>query len=316
MGGLPKSIGVACAAICFACAVPRNTLAQGPTPETGATLFPGGAYVSYGSYFTLREVKNPGVTAPGPTARPTLEHRGRFVFTWGFRRDFQLTALVPVVTARFSPPASPGNTLGGTGLGDVVVLLKHRFYRRDSPRGTTQASFSIGPKLPTGRTHLRNATGTRLPVGLQPGTGSTDLFVGLDWTYTGLFGIKRLVVEESLMYWARSEGAQQMKLGNNFESRFWLHYRPYQARAVGREWFIGGTITAQHNRQDRLAGATRQDSGGQMLLAGFATYLGLRPGMVAWFGADFPVVQTSTGAPTDLKRRIGFGITQQFLVKR
>lgn len=290
--------------------------AQGPTPETGATLFPGGAYVSYGSYFSSREVKNPGVTVPGPTARPTLEHRGRFVFTWGFRRDFQLTTMVPIVTTRFTPPAGAGNVFGGTGLGDVVVFLKHRFYRRDSSRGTTQASFSIGPKLPTGRTGLRDASGTRLPVELQPGSGSTDLFVGVDATYTGLFGIKRLVAEDSLTYWARSEGSQQMKLGNQFESRFWLHYRPYQTRDVNREWFLGGTLTWLHSRHDRLAGVVRQDSGGQMLLAGFATYLSLRPGMVAWFGADFPVVQTSTGAPTNLQRRISFGITQQFRLKR
>lgn len=288
--------------------------AQGPTPETGATIFPGGAYVSYGSYFTSREVKNPAATAPGATARPTLEHRGQFLFTWGFRRDYQLTVMLPVVTTRFSSPA--GATLGGTGLGDMTLVLKHRFFRRDSKRGTTQASFLIGPKLTTGRTNLRDAAGNRLPAGLQPGSGSTDLLVGLDWTYTGLFNIKRLVVEESLRYRAHSEGSQQMKMGNQFESRFWLHYRPYQTRNVNREWFIGGTITLLHNRRDRIAGIERRDSGNHLLLMGVATYLGLRPGMVAWFGVDFPVMQTSSGAPTNMTRRISFGITQQFLLKR
>jgi len=43
-------------------------------------------------------------------------------------------------------------TAGGTGLGDVMVLVKYRFYRRDSPRGTTQTSITVGPKIPTGRT--------------------------------------------------------------------------------------------------------------------------------------------------------------------
>jgi hypothetical protein len=289
--------------------------AQGPTPETGATLFPGGAYLSYGSYFVSRKPNNPGAVALGPTARPTLEHRGQFVFSWGFRRDFQLTVIVPIVTTRFSLPTAT-ETSGGTGLGDVVFFLKHRFYRRDSARGTTQASLSIGPKLPTGHTSLRDAAGARLPVGLQPGSGSADLFVAVNWTLTGLFNIRRLVADETVQFSVRSEGAQQMKLGNSFESRFWLTYRPYQSREPGKEWFIGPTIVWRHNWRDRLAGVMRTDSGGSALLLGVTTYVGLRPGMTAWFSADFPVVQTSSGAPTNLTRRFSFGITQQFLLPR
>lgn len=294
---------------------PGLARAQGPTPENAPTLFPGGAYVSYGSYFASRELNLTGISFPGPTARPTLEHRGHFVFTWGFRSDFQLTATVPVITTRFTIPVSPSTperTFGGTGLGDVLILVKHRFYRRDSKRGTTQASVSIGPKFPTGRTGVRDPTGARLPVGLQPGSGSTDLFLGLDWTYTGLFGIKRLVADETITFWARSEGSQQMKLGNSFESRFWLSYRPYQTRTVDKEWFIGPVVVWNHNRHDRLAGVSRSDSGGSILLLGVTTYVGVNPGTHVWFEADFPVVQTSTGAPTGLKRRFSFGITRQF----
>lgn len=299
--------------VVFVVAAPAH--AQGPTPETGATLFPGGAYVSYGSYFVSREVRDPAATAPGITARPTLEHRGQFVFTWGFRRDFHLAAMLPIVTTRFDAPAS-SNTLGGTGLGDATILLKHRFYRRDSERGTTQASLLVGPKLPTGRTGLRDSSGARLPVGLQPGSGSTDLLLGLDYTYTGLFGYKRLVADVSSRFYARSEGSQQMKLGNAFESRFWLSYRPYQTRTVDKEWFIGPTFVYQHNSRDRVAGMTRTDSGSDRLLVGVASYFGLRPGLHVWFSADFPAAQTVTGSPTKATSRFSFGITQQFLLKR
>jgi hypothetical protein len=279
-------------------------------------MFPGGGYVSYGSYFTSREVLIPGATSPGATARPTLGHRGQFYFSWGFRRDYTLIAAVPVVTTRWSPPSGQGSTLGGTGLGDVLLLLKHRFIRLDSPRGTTQLSVSIGPKFPTGRTAVRDPAGNRLPVGLRPGSGSTDLFIGIDTTHTGLFGIRRLVADESVSFWVRSEGSQDMKLGNAFESRFWLHYRPYQTRDVSREWFIGPVVVYQHNWHDRLAGITRRDSGGSTLLLGLATYVGVRPGTHVWFQADFPVVRTSSGAPTHATRRFSFGITQQFLLPR
>jgi hypothetical protein len=98
--------------------------AQGPAPETAPPLFPGGGLVPYNSVFT----------------------------TWGLYRDFDLTVLVPIVTNHFDTVGTPG--VGGTGLGDAMFLVKYRFYRRDSERGTTQASVTFGPKIPTGRTDL------------------------------------------------------------------------------------------------------------------------------------------------------------------
>src|SRR4029077_2229809 len=114
----------------------------------------------------------PGTSGGIPvTAFPTFSHEADFNFTWGFYRNFDLAVLVPVVTNRYDS----GNALavGGTGLGDAMVLVKYRFYRRDSQRGTTQASVTLGPKIPTGQTNLTDTNGRRLPAGLQPGSGST-----------------------------------------------------------------------------------------------------------------------------------------------
>ncbi|MCI0402801.1 MAG: transporter, partial [Acidobacteria bacterium] len=147
--------------------------AQGPSPEGGATLFPGGGVVSYNSVFTTRSPRGSGPLPP--SARPTFAHRGQFTFAWGMRRDLQLSILAPVVTTeRKLPPSSLDRFVGGTGFGDLTVMLKYRVLRLDSPRGTTQLSLAAGPKLPTGRTNLRDSAGNQLPVGLQPGSGSTD----------------------------------------------------------------------------------------------------------------------------------------------
>src|SRR5216684_8878738 len=125
--------------------------AQGPAPETAPPLFPGGGLISYNSIFTTRGLM-PAVPGGIPvTARPTFSHEGDFNFTWGFYRDFDLTVLIPIVTNRFDRAA--GTALRGTGLGDAMVLVKYRFYRRDSQRGTTQASVSFGPRSrPAGQT--------------------------------------------------------------------------------------------------------------------------------------------------------------------
>lgn len=286
------------------------TKAQGPAPETAPPLFPGGGLISYNSIFTTRgSMPESGGNTPA-TARPTFSHEGDFNFTWGFHRNFDLTILVPIVTNRFDTPNRP--TVGGTGLGDTMVLVKYRFYRRDSERGTTQASVTFGPKIPTGRTGLDDGSGNLMPASLQPGSGSTDFFIAANWTYTGLFTLRRLVADEDFHSILRTEGTQRTRLGSDVESRFWLSYRPYESKNVAREWFIGPELTWLHSQNDRIAGIIQNGSGGDVLLAGVTTYVGLRPGMHLWLGMDWDVAHSNGAVFMLVRRHISFGITQQF----
>jgi hypothetical protein len=285
---------------------------QGPAPETAPPLFPGGGLVSYNSIFTTRGLM-PSVSVPS-TARPTFAHEGDLNFTWGSYRNLDLTILLPVVTNHFETVGAP--IVGGTGLGDAIVLVKYRFYRRDSQRGTTQASVTAGPKVPTGKTNLTSSNGSLLPASLQPGSGSTDLFLAANWTYTGLFNIRRLVADEDFHSLIRSQGTQETRLGSDLESRFWLSYRPYESNNVAREWFIGPVLTWLHSQNDRIAGITQDGSGGDGLLAGVTTYVGLRPGTHVWLGMDWDVAHSNGALFMPLRRHISFGITQQFRLHR
>jgi hypothetical protein len=285
--------------------------AQGPAPETAPPLFPGGGLFSYNSIFTTRGLTQ-GLSGNIPvTARPTFAHEGDFDFTWGFHHDFDLTILFPIVTNQFE---MRGVSARGTGLGDAMLLVKYRFYRRDSSRGTTQASFTIGPKLPTGRASLVDANDNLLPASLQPGSGSTDLLVAANWTYTGLFNLRRLVADEDSHTLLRSQGTQKTRLGSDIESRFWLSYRPYESKNVAREWFIGPVLTWMHSQDDRVRGITQSGSGGDILLAGITTYVGLRPGMHVWMGADWDAARSTGIQFMPIRRHISFGITQQFRI--
>jgi hypothetical protein len=286
--------------------------AQGPAPETAPPLFPGGGLISYNSIFTTRGLMPESGGNTLATARPTFSHEGDFNFTWGFNPNFDLTILVPIVTNRFTSATKP--TVGGTGLGDTMVLVKYRFYRRDSERGTTQVSVTFGPKIPTGRADLDDGIGNHLPASLQPGSGSTDFFIAANWTYTGLFNLRRLVADEDFHSLLRTEGTQGTRLGTDIESRFWLSYRPYESKNVAREWFIGPELTWLHWQNDRIAGTTQNGSGGDVLLAGITTYVGLRPGMHAWLGMDWDVAHTVGATFMPVRRHISFGITQQFRI--
>jgi hypothetical protein len=246
------------------------------------------------------------------TARPTFSHEGDFHFVWGFHPNFDLTVLVPVVTNRFESRSQAGPLVSGTGLGDAMVLVKYRFYRRDSQRGTTQASLTFGPKLPTGRTNLTDASGKRVPAGLQAGSGSTDVFAAVNWTYTGLFHVRRLVADEDFHALLRTEGTQVTRLGSDVESRFWLSYRPYESKNGAREWFVGPELTWLHSGDDRISGVTQKGSGGNVLLAGVTTFIGVRPGMHVWLGMAWDVAHSNGANFMPARRHISFGITQQF----
>jgi hypothetical protein len=163
---------------------------------------------------------------------------------------------------------------------------------------------------------LKGTNGGLLPASLQPGSGSTDLFLGANWTYTGLFNLKRLVADEDFHSLIRSEGTQQTRLGDDIESRFWLSYRPYESKNVTREWFIGPVLTWLHSGDDRIARVTQSGSGGDVLLAGATTYVGLRPGMHVWFGMDWDVAHSTGVMFMPVGRHVSFGITQQFRLHR
>jgi len=279
--------------------------AQGPAPETAPPLFPKGALVSYGSDFFSRNHNDEQITS---TSQPTFAHHGNFVFTWGFYPNFDLTLSVPVVTNKFRDHTE----VSGTSIGDSLILMKYRFYRKDSERGTTQASVTVGPKLPTGGTSFNDSAGILLPASLQAGSGSSDLFTGFNFTYTGLFNIRRLVADEEFRMLLRTKGTQETKLGNDFESRFWLSYRPYESKDIRHEWFIGTTLVWVHSADEEIAGNKQHESGGNVLLVGVTTYFGLAPGMHVWLGLEWAVANSHGENFNAFQRHISFGITRQF----
>src|SRR5262245_29632225 len=141
-------------------------MAQGPTPESAAPIFPNGGYVSYNSIVGARQ------------SRP---HEGVFSFAEGLRRDLQLSAQIPLTTSN-----STGKRQ--TAIGNTVVALKYRFLRVDSDRGTTQASLSAGPRV--------SSRVTDSPA---------DLYLNASFTYTGLLDVKKLVADVSTDVFLRSD---------------------------------------------------------------------------------------------------------------
>ena len=69
-----------------------------------------------------------------------------------------------------------------------------------------------------------------------------------------------------------------------------------------------------HSQDDRIAGVIQSGSGGDLLLAGLTTYVGVRPGMHVWLGMDWDVTHSEGAQFRPLRRHVSFGITQQFRI--
>lgn len=299
--------------ILLAVVMAPHTAAQGPMPEEGATLFPHGAFLSYNSLLTSYRRAAGAPEGPSLSQQPTLVHEMPLALSWSPRRDLQLTATVPFVRKTLD---LPGGGHSAAGLGDAMVGLKYRFLRHDSSRGTTQASFEVAPKLPTGSVSREDSQGRRLAPALQPGTGSLDWCLTLTTTYTGLFGIRKLVADAAVTHMLRTENSQRQDLGDSTDARLWVHFRPLQTELVGGEWFIGPDIQWRKLQPMRAAGATVEQTGLDLLSAGITTYISPRAGLTFWASALFPIHQNWNGAPYEQRARLSFGLTKQFVLGR
>lgn len=160
-------------------------------------------------------------------------------------------ARVPVlVESRVERPEAGAETT--SGLGDVVVSVKHRFYRRVGRWADRQAAVEVGLKLPTGATDhpVDPALGAALRSQIQPGTGSTDGFVDLAYQQ----GRRRWVFAGDVGYRFNSEGDGDYRQGDeahiNLSAQYILFPRVY-ARP-GKELFAvleGTFLDASEDRQ-------------------------------------------------------------------
>ncbi len=106
-----------------------------------------------------------------------------------------------------------------TGLGDIIVA---GHYAVLSPSGNfdPQVSVTAGLKLPTGVTNAVNSSGEAAEVTIQPGTGSLDGIVGLDYRQTVLSvpmtsgEYSALPLELGIRYQMNGVGTDKYRFGN------------------------------------------------------------------------------------------------------
>lgn len=175
-----------------------NSSGAGPAITIPATTIEEGhiaAFVAY-EYIRLRGIDDQDLMAAA--GRHQHVHSMKtiastsFGLAYGITDDLTVSLRLPYVERTDIREGTHSHVAGGAalngvtrrgdtaGLGDATVMGQWRFFNN---RATgTEAAVLFGMKLPTGDTHQRDVAGERFETEFQPGSGSSDPFIGLAGT--------------------------------------------------------------------------------------------------------------------------------------
>jgi hypothetical protein len=127
-----------------------------------------------------------------------------------------------------------GETVKGTatGIGDLSLMGRYTFFKRHQLDSTSLIAGLIGVKFPTGATDKTDDAGELMDSHIQPGTGSTDVLLGLNLSYA----LGRFTLAANPLYVIPGQGEaldQQHKFGNMFNWDVTGIYRIYPAMPPG-----------------------------------------------------------------------------------
>jgi hypothetical protein len=262
----------------------------------------------------LREGRSPA--HPDPAAPPDIEEIQQGTLTRfytlsadaAFNRDWGVNAQLPYLSRQHETlPLDGGNTTAidtssHDGVGDLRIVGRYQGFF-DSRRLGVQ----FGLKLPTGQTHeaFRSGpdAGARLDRGLQAGTGTTDLIVGVydhgmlgnDWDRF-----------EQLQYKVALDSSEQFRPSPqamlNFGLRYVAHPVFVPQLQLNLKW-EGREIGAQ---------ADYANSGSRVILLSPGATVRLLTGVYSYVFVQLPVYQDYSGYQLAPRYQMSAGLSYHF----
>ncbi|MBI5682723.1 MAG: transporter [Deltaproteobacteria bacterium] len=158
-----------------------------------------------------------------------------------------------------------------SGLGDIVLMGRYTFYRRHELDSTTIVAGQAGVKLPTGATNAKDDMGMYMDAHMQPGTGSTDILLGLNLSHA----IDRFTIAANLLYSMNNEGKkgetgmdtgdEKHQFGNMLSYDLTGIYRIYPATPPGPTVSFALGVAGERRGKEKIDGVTVDGSEGHTI---------------------------------------------------
>ena len=214
---------------------------------------------------------------------------------YGLTTDTSLTLAVPYIID--STRRAGGTMESSSGLGDISLRTKYRFWRRDGPGVQDAAAVVVGIKTPTGD----DGSTPRL------GSGSTDYLFALTaareslvWYYFG-----------DIRYKLNTEGGGGLKAGDRILADLAIGARPWPTEYLKPDIVFMGELNWERYMRDETGGVDVADSGGDRLFISpsfFFTYRNL----AVKGGVQIPVYQDLHGEQSEEEYRFKLAVEFHF----
>jgi hypothetical protein len=150
------------------------------------------------------------------------------------------------------------------GLGDIVAMGRYTFYRRHTLDATTMLAGVAGVKFPTGDTDEKDDMGNYMDAHIQPGSGSTDMLLGLNLSHA--WG--RFTLASNLLYSVNGEGeagAVRHEFGDSLNYDATVVYRIHPATAPGPTVSLAFGLAGEWRDKEKTDGATEDGTEGHVV---------------------------------------------------
>ncbi len=281
--------------------------------DTALTVgFSSNAFRTFSRFVTRNQLQLDGEEIPDPEDADVDVFVQVFAVPVRLGPGTVLTVAAPVLQKElnFTPSGLPVTRLSDSGLGDLTVTLKQRFYHNDFLGGGVQAAFIAGVKLPTGDRDQRDTQGNLLPRGLQLGSGSVDYPVGLVFTtFKDRIGFNAAVVHQFNNQWNGFRFGDESRIDVAFGYRLTpSEFRSFQDKVMSA--FVElNTAISQRARFNTVEIA---DSGGTAIFVTPGIQAVLNPRFLVEGAFQIPVYQNLNGVQLAFAPNVNFGIRVLF----
>jgi hypothetical protein len=227
---------------------------------------------------------------------------------YGFDENWSLSVRVPIVRRdhlhdlvdeQTGLPSTP-EQWRFTRLGDVQVLARRQSAAAD---GAVSYAWFGGLKLPTGSIRVSNSDGSRAERALQPGSGTTDLLVGVAGRVA--MGMSDALIGQVSVAQALNQ-REDFKPGRRVElSAGWSHAFSHSVGAVLQ-------FNLRRRARDSGAQAEPDNSGSTTLDLSPGITLGVGPVSTLYAYVQLPLYQKVNGIQLVPRSALALGWTSDF----
>jgi hypothetical protein len=195
---------------------------------------------------------------------------------YGITPEFMVMAVVPYKMGNTTGELmqNPDGTLDldtagagrASGLGDVALMGRFTFLKKETPDTTTVMAGVAGIKFATGNTNARANSGEFLDSHLQAGTGSTDYLLGLSYSHS----LQRFSLSANLLGTITTEGKFgdiKHQFGNalNYDMTGKYRVAPEAFSPTRPQVFVALGVNGEVRGREKVDGVTVPDSGGNTI---------------------------------------------------